>query len=51
MIRGLEYLLYEDRWREPGLLRLEKKRLQGNIIVAFQYLKRAYMKAGEGLFI
>ncbi|GAB0209403.1 hypothetical protein GRJ2_003406000 [Grus japonensis] len=30
---------------------LEKRRLQGDLIVAFQYLKGAYRKAGEGLFI
>ena len=50
MIRGLEHLSYEDRLREVGLFNLEKRRLQGDLIVAFQYLKGAYKKAGEGLF-
>ena len=29
---------------------LEKRRLWGDLVAAFQYLKRAYKKAGEGLF-
>jgi len=29
---------------------LQKRRLQGDLIVAFHYLKEAYRKAGEGLF-
>jgi len=39
MIRGLEYLFYEDRLRELGLFSLEKRRIRSHFIVAFQYLK------------
>ena len=50
MIRGLGHLLCEDRLRELELFSMEKRRLRGDLIVAFQYLNGAYRKAGEGLF-
>ncbi|TRZ22527.1 hypothetical protein HGM15179_004573 [Zosterops borbonicus] len=39
MIKGMEHIYYEKRWRELGLFTLEKSRLQGDLILAFQYLK------------
>ena len=48
IMRGLEQLPYKDRLREFRLFSLEKRKLQGDLSVAFQYLTGAYRKAVEG---
>ena len=49
MIQGLEQLSCEERMSDLGLFCLEKRRLQGDLIVVFEYLKRAYKKDGDKL--
>ena len=41
LIRGLEHLHYKNRLRELRFFNLEKRRLQGELIVALHYLMGA----------
>jgi len=50
MIGGLEHLSHADRLKELDFFSLEKRRLWGDLAVAFQYLKEIHKHEENQLF-